>query len=520
MSFGTSMTQGYNVAAGGREMERRDRQEQLTAMQHGYEIDPNTGEYTPTQRTSQETSLKEQQMEAAMQAMQSQIKATQSQLSADGITNTLDSIINGDWHTAGQHYSKIRDTLSQAKGLNVTNINPVNFNDPKDRDQLLELGISMEDTPNDETVIDALNRSLVKVTGHDGNTRIMPVDSIMKSTNTWNMMNTQQRDRYTANSRNITSILTGAGILTASEEEIKETADKTAIARGQAERVVAENTLAEVRRLVDAGASTAEIQKALEPKTGMSMSEQKTAFELGEAIKDKAISDYVDTSHTEFMAELDSDSTSISIGGKGVPKRTVAKSIQGDNKLGAEQEKFMAGMYSTVENTIALKKKLEKSNFNWDAMAKGMAEVAKITGPEFLNMSKKEQEKLIARFEFDSELKTVMAGYIKAMSGAAVSDQERAFYQGAILGGNWATKEAAMGSMKGFINGVKNGYGSHLKSIKTSLPATYLDKMELFKKLPGYETPAEAQAPAPQAKKPIKIDRAAWEAEMKRRGLR
>ncbi len=75
---------------------------------------------------------------------------------------------------------------------------------------------------------------------------------------------------------------------------------------------------------------------------------------------------------------------------------------------------------------------------------------------EFLNyqkMTPEQKQAFIDRAGFDSELKTVMAGYIKAMSGAAVSDEERKFYESAILGGNWSNKEAALASMKGFITG-------------------------------------------------------------------
>jgi hypothetical protein len=128
---------------------------------------------------------------------------------------------------------------------------------------------------------------------------------------------------------------------------------------------------------------------------------------------------------------------------------------------------------------------METSNFEWDAFNKGMDEITKVTGAELRDMSPADQKKMLDKFSFDSDMRTVMAGYIKAMSGAAVSDEERKFYEGAILGGNWSTKETALASMNGFISGLQNGMNSAITGMQSETPATYLDYKDRVNNITG-----------------------------------
>ena len=214
------------------------------------------------------------------------------------------------------------------------------------------------------------------------------------------------------------------------------------------------------------------------PKTA---SEQLNELKLGAEMKSAEIKSYVEDNPRAFRNTLSTGNLDTKIAGHSL--YGMAVQVQGDNKISSTRRDYLDGMVSTIENTNKLREKLATSDFDWDALSKGMDEVSRITGTEWRNLSTKEKQDMLNRFSFDSELKTVMAGYIKAMSGAAVSDQERAFYEKAILGGNWSTKETAVASMDGFMVGLLGGTKSAVTSLMANTPATYLNYKDRIKSI-------------------------------------
>jgi len=235
--------------------------------------------------------------------------------------------------------------------------------------------------------------------------------------------------------------------------------------------------------------------KATKPKTSKDLLND---LKLQKEVLTKNVSDYVNSNPKEVFETIKSSPIDgkIKINGQEVPVYAVAKQLQGDKKLGTARQDYLNGMFSTIKNMDRLQAKMASSKFDWDALTKGMDELSKISGTEWRNMSEKEKQHMLDRFSFDSDLRVVMAGYIKAMSGAAVSDQERAFYENAILGGNWSSKETALSAMKGFRSGIYNGYLASLEADSINLPATYLErKYELDQLHPASSTPQKPSNP-------------------------
>ena len=486
--------EGYNAVASHMdrqtENERMTKQQELTALQQGYEYDQEAGRYKANERGQAAQDLEKEQMKATMEAMKASQAQLQSQLSADSITNTIDSIISGDWHTAKLQYSKVKDIMAKQPTLNVADIEPINFNDPSDVEQLKNIGIDPTVATGNKDVQDAFNRSMIKVTGNDGKKRIVAVDDVVKSTNTWNMFNTQQRDRYTEAARNISGIYKGAGILS-TEEKLKQS--QTAIAQKQTSTASIQSdtqqiySIAQQQQMMDylskPGANMQGLQAILEPPKPLTPSERVAQQKYVAGERELAINNYVNTNSKDFMQKLDTTTgdTKIDIGGgNALSMNEVAKTVQGDAKMDVGQKTMMSGLYSSAVNMKKLQQKLTSSDYDYNAMSKVMTELQKIDPADLIKMTPEQKQAFIDRAGFDSELKTVMAGYIKAMSGAAVSDEERKFYESAILGGNWSNKEAALASMKGFITGVTNGFKANMDTFKTSLPHDYLQHKDLY----------------------------------------
>ena len=233
-----------------------------------------------------------------------------------------------------------------------------------------------------------------------------------------------------------------------------------------------------------------------------SASEKLAQFKLDAQMNEAQVMDYVNSNPKGFREALSKGDLETKVGDRSL--FSIAKKAQGENNISNTRRDFMDGMVSTLENTQRLRTKMKSSKFNWDAVSKAMDEVSKITGTEWRDKSPQEKSTMLDKFAFDSDLKTIMAGYIKAMSGAAVSDEERKFYEGAILGGNWATKETALASMDGFLSGVKGGIMSGVDGMIADYPATYLN----------YKDRVNGLDPEYQKQKAIK---AAAQAELDRR---
>ena len=225
------------------------------------------------------------------------------------------------------------------------------------------------------------------------------------------------------------------------------------------------------------------LQALMEPPKPLTPSERVSNQTYVANERKLAISNYINSNSKDFNQKLEATTgdTPVDIGGGNtIPLNEVAKTAQGDAKLDVGQKTMMSGLYSSAVNMKKLRDKLVSSDYDYNAMAKVMQELQKVDPADLMKMTPEQKQTFINRAGFDSELKTVLAGYIKAMSGAAVSDEERKFYESAILGGNWSNKDAALASMKGFITGVTNGFKSNMDAFKTTLPYDYLQHKDLY----------------------------------------
>lgn len=480
--FSTGFTAGINARAkldandrANAAEARADKQQQLTALKIGFEQD-DSGNYKRDSLHQSEYEVKLKQTQAELQAIRAQSEGVQAKMYADGIAGMLSDWASGDHEDAlstWQNTPGLKEKFSAAPSLNITDIDTPNFSNPNDRQQLADFGIDPSKAQDPE-VAKALTNSFLRIRGADGSWRLEPVDKLTQASNSMHFMKSQQKAKFTEGlNRSIQTIMKGANPMVNEVQDVQLDNQKDLIAK----TIEARDKFFESNPGSTLDDYKAYVKKSMTPVTA---DQQLKALKLLDTKETKAISNFVDNNPKEFgtliqNASLDSK---IQVEGSKVPVYKIAKKVQGDRKLATGRRDYLDGMYTTLKNTERLKKDLASADFDWSALSKGMDEVSKITGTEWRQMSEKEKSDMLKRFSFNSDLKTVMAGYIKAMSGAAVSDEERKFYENAIISGNWSTKEAALASMDGFISGLKGGYKSSLDSMVYNLPATYLERKE------------------------------------------
>lgn len=164
------------------------------------------------------------------------------------------------------------------------------------------------------------------------------------------------------------------------------------------------------------------------------------------------------------------DENEIDFNGAVMPVAKVAKAAQGKNDMSATDRQYLDGLYDASTSFKAIKTKLEDDKIDRNALKKAWSEIASISGADMAKMTPADREQFLNKLSLDSETRLAAAAFIKAMSGSAVSDAERAYYLDLITKGDWSTKEAALATIEGFRTGLNRSYENKLDSLKNFVP--------------------------------------------------
>lgn len=458
-----SLAEGLQIGMNFVNMQRSQKQKELTALQQGYTQDEQ-GNWQKSENLTTRENLETEQLKATVQALQMQNQNFQYKMNADAITGIMSNWTSGNSQDALQTWKTtpgLKEAITNAKTLNIQDIDTVNFNNPNDLQHFKNLGIDTSLlTPEAQ---DALSKSFMRIQGKDGNWRLTAVNELMAATNSYNNFTQKQRDLYTENARMVNGILQG----------ISPTAVQATEATAKVTEQTASAQLKDLQDYLSIPGNTYTGYLAEQKKKQQTPSEAAAEFKLGQEKKIDTVLTYIAQNKKEFneaLATGDLDSTY-----QGQKLYEVATISQGDKEIDNSTKALITGSISTVENMGKLHNRLQDGSFDWDAYGKLKSELSKYTPEDWKLMSEPEKQALLTKYSFDSELQAITAGYIKAMSGAAVSDDERKFYVGAISGGGWANKSTALASMKGFVRGVNNSVQGQLKGLLADYPKSYLD---------------------------------------------
>lgn len=245
--------------------------------------------------------------------------------------------------------------------------------------------------------------------------------------------------------------------------------------------------------------------KALKQELGIkdpTPAEQKVAFELEQSKLEDSAKSYATQDIKAFQEELKNknakEEVTLSNGSK-ITLYEIADKVQGNKKVSTNLENELSGKRNVIQGTQSIMEKVSKLD-NWNMGTKVASTFEKLFGDWTTNLSgdvnkntqvgNKTIEDMKSQVSDITDEETrqyveayvfpVIADYIKAMSGAAVSEGERTAYVNNMTAGWFADKTALTRSLKGFGDSVTSSYENIVDGLRTQYPRTYLD----FKKEP------------------------------------
>lgn len=154
-----------------------------------------------------------------------------------------------------------------------------------------------------------------------------------------------------------------------------------------------------------------------------------------------------------------------------------AKAIQG-KKVASKALQDIDNRFDIVQATKTLHDRLKASKVNKNAITKIGGVISKVFGSD--NVPFTESLDNLERLGLEANLNSIVADYIKNMSGLATTDTERKIYTDIVSGGNWSTKETAVASLGDFLEYIDTSYKNKLASI--NMPYDQLVRRERYDK--------------------------------------
>jgi len=397
------------------------------------------------QKMAEESKARQVTMSTQELQMQ-QMKIQLEQLQKNKLKETAYNATNAFFEDGNyRHLNNALQETPELKSLfgNVTRVDPLDTNNPADMRMFQEIGGQDYSAP--ET-----RKRYVKVTDSEGNTRIADMFAVAKNNGTWKTWNDEK--------------------LTQREKEAEIAFKSASTLKAEAEAAYYGS-----KGSSEGGEQFFKTQKAKKEYTDAMIEE--VAISNPEAVGKAVIG----------------DETEVDFNGAVMPVARVAKAAQGKNEMSATDRQYLDGLYDASTSFKAIKTKLMDDKIDRNALKKAWSEIASISGSDLAKMTPADKEQFLNKLSLDSETRLAAAAFIKAMSGSAVSDTERAYYLDLITKGDWSTKEASLATIEGFRTGLNRSYENKIDSLKNFVPYEVYTRRGQRKNLIGEEPKQEVK---------------------------
>lgn len=160
-------------------------------------------------------------------------------------------------------------------------------------------------------------------------------------------------------------------------------------------------------------------------------------------------------------------------------------------KMSATQKTELSGKLAIYQDGAEIIKYISDNNVNFDLGETGKTEISKLTGMSWeevkgilakdskeltedeAKIKAKANTAMISKITSDTKLRNLVANYVKIISGAAVTDQERKTFYDIITAGQYADEKAMLTAMTSFVESIGENYKNTYGSLKYSYPADY-----------------------------------------------
>lgn len=480
--------------------DRQAAQAELNNKIRGYEMNAQ-GQYEATQARQNADTYNAQLVEQKMVQQQAGIDMLVAQSNTRDMTSATKSLSFGNVKdaitTIGQNPDLQTKLLQQ---FNAQNIAPVDWVHDKD----LFKGTDMYFDLSDEYLADpkiraALDSSFFKIIGPDGKSRLGNTQNLVRQTGALNYMTTQDQEGLTNRFNMIGDILKGSVLQTPQEKARKakqaELADEVIDLKSDVVQSIltgpgtAEEKLAKIT-----GMST----KQMSAKEIAQTTKAQTEAEIALATKDddikKARSDALKAEYAAKKAkgEMPVDFNTFNYIDSLKDKKTSELTGEELAKLRAiedEKNTTLKGVKKIVETKNNFANNFNKlipeiKKLDYDAVEKIKTAFSKVlkTG------SAEDRTEALKLLGFETKLGSLMASYIKEMSGAAVTDSERQLYTNLLKAGSWAQGDAAEVAIGSFVEALRVEGDEARENLKYSNPITYRTLGEMTRDIYTGET--------------------------------
>ena len=483
---------------------RRQEAFKMKAYMNGFQSEDGI-HYNPDERgkLTAELQLEKLQQQVAVANTQNQIVS--SYLNTNDMTRATSAIINGKAQDADaiiKHNPILREQLKNNFG--VTGIQPIDLD--HDANKLKDLVPNLNIVNMTPEQRQALQTQFVKTINTDGSTSIIPTEAIVRETGYTNYLTPSEAEQKKQALKESLDVLRGA---IKSPEEEKLYNAQVGAATNQAEltnqisglklkdlqdymnthpdatlqdylKDIVTKTPLSPKEQLDIANKQADLElkkqkvKASALETNLDLQSKKLDIQNKKLknksillkMKDGTVTQPVDIA--DFYTKLDNlkfDNSNLQaakhIQGKATIPTTLRQQISGKITL----SKTFASLTNELANAA------QTGKIGRGAMSQIQKIWARIAGGKY---TPGDTEKLLNTVAFDTKLKASMAAYVKLMSGAAVSDEERKMYSNIITQGDWSKIDTAFTALNSFNEYLQNSTLRTIDSIKTMTPYDYM----------------------------------------------
>ncbi len=502
---------------------RWKKQDELTALQQGY-VQNAEGKWEAIELQQQKQSAEAQQiqlLQSQLQATQEAVQAQQAKVFADsiaGITNDWATGNTGDALRTFKNTPGLKQKLQSAKSLDFNDLDVVNFSNPEDVDSLVKTLKIDRGSLSKPEVQNALTRTIMKVQGKDGNYRMVPVDSVIRQTNSHKFYSTKQRDALAQSRAEINAIIAGVLPQTVEAEKAKiatetgklETQDLlSGMWNNFLSQYTPEGSQQEKEQFAkDASLIYSTMYPELFKTTGTqsgsrrdSLEQFMTAYSLANPNASPgqwqgALNEWVQKS-VEGVGSVRQDKDIATVSAIQTRQEfTPHEAVKAENtmmqQLDNTQKKHVQTTLDTMQTNYNTASNIDR------VLKTGGSKVEKGVIDNALTWTNKilgtESAQAFENVDFNTRSGMLLVSFVKSISGTAVSDQERARLVDIMLGGNLSDENyvrQALGSFSSELKAQNKQLGSNVEEYAPHSTSKYTKESKEPLDLNKYKAPLD-----------------------------
>jgi hypothetical protein len=199
---------------------------------------------------------------------------------------------------------------------------------------------------------------------------------------------------------------------------------------------------------------------------------------------------------------LDPKSENAIVYGKPVSGKDIFESRKAQSKeakMPSTKKSELSGRLSIYQSGADIIQYVAENKINFDGVETAKTEVTKLTGMSFddikdkilskdnseltddeVKIKEKTNMMILSKITAETKIKNLIANYVKIISGAGVTNEERNMFYDIITAGKYSDEKALLTAMTSFVESIGDGYKAEYSSLKYEYPADYVTSVKAW----------------------------------------